>query len=150
MRVYWGSDEERARREPTYFLKMLNPETRATLEQLYQQPEFKVLCIYLCGVGGPVYCDVMCVCVCVCVGAGEEGEREEEERDTNCQDSCEDRLGGVVLQFVCLQAHYSTGAVAHSFTSTATAPVTENEAAIIDRDALRYAKVKKKGASRWK
>lgn len=45
----------------------------------------------------------------------------------------------------CVQAHYSTGAVAHSFTSTATAPVTENEAAIIDRDSLRYAKVKKKG-----
>jgi peptidyl-prolyl cis-trans isomerase-like protein 2 len=35
--------------------------------------------------------------------------------------------------------------VARSFTSTATAPVTENEAAVIDRDALRYAKVKKKG-----
>ena len=44
-----------------------------------------------------------------------------------------------------LQAHYSTGAVSHSFTSTATVPVTENEAAIIDRDALRYAKVKRKG-----
>ena len=49
-----------------------------------------------------------------------------------------------VLQSV-FQAHYSTGAVAHSFTSTATAPVTENEAAVIDRDSLRYAKVKKKG-----
>jgi hypothetical protein len=36
------SEEERARKNPTYYLKMLNPETRATLEQLYQQDEFKV------------------------------------------------------------------------------------------------------------
>ena len=56
------SEEERARREPTYYLKMLNPETRATLEQLYQQlPESKA--------SGEVHTlsDIMCVCVCVCV-----------------------------------------------------------------------------------
>ena len=43
------------------------------------------------------------------------------------------------------QAHYSLGAVAQSFTSTTHAPVTENEAAIVDRDILRYRLVKSKG-----
>jgi peptidyl-prolyl cis-trans isomerase-like protein 2 len=94
-------EEERARKNPTYYLKMLNPETRATLEQLYQQDEFK---------GKKVKVS--------------KGKQKATARTA---------------------AHYSTGAVAHSFTSTATAPVTENEAAIIDRDSLRYAKVKKKG-----
>ena len=46
----------------------------------------------------------------------------------------------------CTQAHYSLGAVAQSFTSTTHAPVTENEAAIVDRDILRYRLVKSKGA----
>ncbi|XP_064612285.1 LOW QUALITY PROTEIN: RING-type E3 ubiquitin-protein ligase PPIL2-like [Liolophura sinensis] len=41
-------------------------------------------------------------------------------------------------------AHYSTGAVAASFTSTAATPQTEHEAAAIDEDLLRYERVKKK------
>ncbi|XP_050096031.1 RING-type E3 ubiquitin-protein ligase PPIL2 [Anopheles aquasalis] len=42
-------------------------------------------------------------------------------------------------------AHYSTGAVAASFTSTAMVPVSQHEAAIIDDDIVRYERVKKKG-----
>lgn len=42
-------------------------------------------------------------------------------------------------------AHYSTGAVAASFTSTAMAPVFEHEAAILADDEVRYERVKKKG-----
>ncbi|XP_065830529.1 RING-type E3 ubiquitin-protein ligase PPIL2-like [Oscarella lobularis] len=45
-------------------------------------------------------------------------------------------------------AHYSTGAVAHGFTSTAMSVVTKHEAAVIDVDTLRYdvvARRKKKG-----
>ncbi|KAG1673499.1 RING-type E3 ubiquitin-protein ligase PPIL2 [Nymphon striatum] len=42
-------------------------------------------------------------------------------------------------------AHYSTGAVSASFTSTAAEPVTHHEAAILDADTVRYTKVKKKG-----
>lgn len=42
-------------------------------------------------------------------------------------------------------AHYSTGTVASSFTSTAQVPVTQQEAAIIDQDTVRYREVKKKG-----
>lgn len=42
-------------------------------------------------------------------------------------------------------AHYSTGQVAASFTSTAMVPVYEHEAAIIDEDLVRYERVKKKG-----
>lgn len=42
-------------------------------------------------------------------------------------------------------AHYSTGQVAASFTSTAMVPVTEHETAIIDEDIIRYERVKKKG-----
>jgi peptidyl-prolyl cis-trans isomerase-like protein 2 len=41
-------------------------------------------------------------------------------------------------------AHYSTGKVAASFTSTAMVPETQHEAAIIDEDILRYERVKKK------
>ena len=51
-----------------------------------------------------------------------------------------------VIPPVFSQAHYSLGAVAQSFTSTTHAPVTENEAAIVDRDILRYRLVKSKGA----
>ena len=47
----------------------------------------------------------------------------------------------------CIQAHYSIGAVAQSFTSTTHVPVTENEAAIVDRDILRYRLVKSKGVA---
>lgn len=48
--IVWPPEEERAKKNPTYYLKMLNPETRATLEQLYQHEEFKVLglCLALC------------------------------------------------------------------------------------------------------
>lgn len=42
-------------------------------------------------------------------------------------------------------AHYSTGRVAASFTSTAMAPETQHEAAIIDEDIIRYERIKKKG-----
>ncbi|KAL4223912.1 RING-type E3 ubiquitin-protein ligase ppil2 [Mactra antiquata] len=42
-------------------------------------------------------------------------------------------------------AHYSTGAVAASFTSTAMVPETEHHAAIIDEDIIRYSRIKKKG-----
>lgn len=42
-------------------------------------------------------------------------------------------------------AHYSTGAVAASFTSTALAPVYNHEAAIIEEDLVKYERVNKKG-----
>ncbi|XP_037950047.1 RING-type E3 ubiquitin-protein ligase PPIL2 [Teleopsis dalmanni] len=42
-------------------------------------------------------------------------------------------------------AHYSTGTVAASFTSTAMVPVSQHEAAIIDEDLVKYERVKKKG-----
>lgn len=42
-------------------------------------------------------------------------------------------------------AHYSTGAVAASFTSTSMVPETKHEAAIIHEDDVRYERVKKKG-----
>lgn len=42
-------------------------------------------------------------------------------------------------------AHYSTGAVAASFTSTTMVPKLIHEAAIIHEDEIRYERVKKKG-----
>lgn len=42
-------------------------------------------------------------------------------------------------------AHYSTGMVAASFTSTAMVPETVHEAAIICEDEVKYDRVKKKG-----
>lgn len=42
-------------------------------------------------------------------------------------------------------AHYSTGAVAASFTSTAMVPVSKVEAAVISDDLIKYERVKKKG-----
>uniref|UniRef100_K7F5K7 Peptidyl-prolyl cis-trans isomerase n=2 Tax=Pelodiscus sinensis TaxID=13735 RepID=K7F5K7_PELSI len=42
-------------------------------------------------------------------------------------------------------AHYSTGKVSASFTSTAMAPETTHEAAAIEEDVVRYQYVKKKG-----
>lgn len=42
-------------------------------------------------------------------------------------------------------AHYSTGAVAASFTSTTIAPELTHEPAIIHEDLVRYERVKKKG-----
>lgn len=47
-------------------------------------------------------------------------------------------------------AHYSTGAVAASFTSTTMAPKLVHEAAIIHEDEVRYERVKKKGDKVWK
>eukprot|EP00794_Sanderia_malayensis_P015843 gene15843-17440_t len=41
-------------------------------------------------------------------------------------------------------AHYSTGAMAGSFTSTSIVPQTKQTAAIIDKDVIRYSKIKKK------
>ncbi|XP_071848764.1 RING-type E3 ubiquitin-protein ligase PPIL2-like [Apostichopus japonicus] len=42
-------------------------------------------------------------------------------------------------------AHYSTGRVSASFTSTAMDPTTEHEQAIVDEDIIRYKRIKKKG-----
>lgn len=42
-------------------------------------------------------------------------------------------------------AHYSTGTVAASFTSTALQPISKLEPAIIDEDLVKYERVKKKG-----
>lgn len=42
-------------------------------------------------------------------------------------------------------AHYSTGAVAASFTSTVLQPISKHEPAIIDEDLVKYDRVKKKG-----
>ena len=42
-------------------------------------------------------------------------------------------------------AHYSTGRVAASFTSTAMAPSVKNETDIVEEDLIRYERVKKKG-----
>lgn len=42
-------------------------------------------------------------------------------------------------------AHYSTGAVAASFTSTAMVPVSKIQAAVISDDLIKYDRVKKKG-----
>lgn len=42
-------------------------------------------------------------------------------------------------------AHYSTGAVAASFTSTTMVPRLTHEAAILHEDEVRYRRVKKKG-----
>lgn len=46
-------------------------------------------------------------------------------------------------------AHYSTGAVAASFTSTALAPVYNHEPAILEDSVVRYERVKKKGYVRF-
>lgn len=46
-------------------------------------------------------------------------------------------------------AHYSTGTVAASFTSTAMVPVSKHEVAILDDQIVRYERVKKKGYVRF-
>lgn len=51
----------------------------------------------------------------------------------------------VKLQDKFNSAHYSTGAVAASFTSTAMAPVYNHQAARLDDHVVRYERVKKKG-----
>lgn len=43
-----------------------------------------------------------------------------------------------------LQAHYSTGKVAASFTSTSVDVETTHEAAVLEDDVVRYQRVKKK------
>jgi len=43
------------------------------------------------------------------------------------------------------KAHYSTGCVAASFTSTAMVPVLEHEPAILEENEIRYERIKKKG-----
>lgn len=47
--------------------------------------------------------------------------------------------------FLFFKAHYSTGRVAASFTSTAMVPVLEHEAAILEENEIRYERIKKKG-----
>lgn len=56
-----------------------------------------------------------------------------------------DVLGSQTLQDKFNSAHYSTGAVAASFTSTAMAPVYNHQAALLDDHVVRYERVKKKG-----
>ncbi|XP_073079717.1 RING-type E3 ubiquitin-protein ligase PPIL2 isoform X3 [Manis javanica] len=96
-------DEEKAKQDPSYYLKNTNTETRETLQELYR--EFK---------GDEVLAATMKV--------------PEKQKV--------DKLNA---------AHYSTGKVSASFTSTAMVPETTHEAAAIDEDALRYRFVKKKG-----
>uniref|UniRef100_A0A8C6XJS2 RING-type E3 ubiquitin transferase n=1 Tax=Naja naja TaxID=35670 RepID=A0A8C6XJS2_NAJNA len=96
-------DDEKARSDPSYYLKNANIETRETLLELYK--EFK---------GDDILAATM---------------KEPEKKKT-------DRLNA---------AHYSTGRVSASFTSTAMAPETTHEAAAIDDDVVRYRYVKKKG-----
>ncbi|ELK15584.1 Peptidyl-prolyl cis-trans isomerase-like 2 [Pteropus alecto] len=96
-------DEEKAKQDPSYYLKNTNAETRETLQELYK--EFK---------GDEVLAATMKV---------------PEKKKV-------DKLNA---------AHYSTGKVSASFTSTAMVPETTHEAAAIDEDVLRYQFVKKKG-----
>uniref|UniRef100_A0A8D2LSV8 Peptidylprolyl isomerase like 2 n=1 Tax=Varanus komodoensis TaxID=61221 RepID=A0A8D2LSV8_VARKO len=96
-------DEEKAKSDPSYYLKNANVETRETLLELYK--EFK---------GDEVLAATM---------------KAPEKKKI-------DKLNA---------AHYSTGRVSASFTSTAMAPETTHEAAAIDDDVVRYQYVKKKG-----
>uniref|UniRef100_A0A8C3CNS3 Peptidylprolyl isomerase like 2 n=1 Tax=Cairina moschata TaxID=8855 RepID=A0A8C3CNS3_CAIMO len=96
-------DEEKAKLDPSYYLKNTNAETRETLLELYK--EFK---------GDDILAATM---------------KAPEKKKV-------DKLNA---------AHYSTGAVSASFTSTAMVPETTHEAAAIDEDVVRYKYVKKKG-----
>uniref|UniRef100_A0A8C3SDE9 Peptidylprolyl isomerase like 2 n=1 Tax=Chelydra serpentina TaxID=8475 RepID=A0A8C3SDE9_CHESE len=96
-------DEEKAKLDPSYYLKNTNLETRETLLELYK--EFK---------GDDILAATM---------------KAPEKRKV-------DKLNA---------AHYSTGTVSASFTSTAMAPETTHEAAAIEEDVVRYQYVKKKG-----
>ncbi|NP_001079584.1 peptidylprolyl isomerase-like 2 [Xenopus laevis] len=96
-------DEEKARQDPSYYLKNANMETRETLSELYR--DFKGDAMLAATMKGP-------------------------EKKTT------DKLNA---------AHYSTGAVSASFTSTAMTPETTHEAAAIAEDTVRYQYVKKKG-----
>ncbi|KAI1233004.1 hypothetical protein IHE44_0006194 [Lamprotornis superbus] len=96
-------DEEKAKLDPSYYLKNTNTETRETLLELYK--EFK---------GDDILAATM---------------KAPEKKKV-------DKLNA---------AHYSTGAVSASFTSTAMVPETTHEAAAIEEDVVRYQYVKKKG-----
>ncbi|KFP07759.1 Peptidyl-prolyl cis-trans isomerase-like 2, partial [Calypte anna] len=96
-------DEEKAKLDPSYYLKNTNTETRETLLELYK--EFK---------GDDILAATM---------------KAPEKKKV-------DKLNA---------AHYSTGAVSASFTSTAMVPETTHEAAAIEEDVVRYTYVKKKG-----
>lgn len=50
-----------------------------------------------------------------------------------------------LIHNVLFKAHYSTGRVAASFTSTAMVPVLEHEAAILEENEIRYERINKKG-----
>ena len=94
-----NAKEERAKRDPTYTIRKINPETESTLAELsstFKASNAKAL------------------------------ENEEEKPDP-------DR-----------KAHYSTGAMASSFTSTSMVPETRQQAATIDKDIVRYSKIKSK------
>ncbi|XP_055324360.1 RING-type E3 ubiquitin-protein ligase PPIL2 [Sitodiplosis mosellana] len=69
------------------------------------------------------------------------------ERDFKSIDKQDDAAAGSSKQIADKfnSAHYSTGAVAASFTSTAMQPIYNHEAAILDDHIIRYERVKKKG-----
>lgn len=50
-----------------------------------------------------------------------------------------------LIDNILFKAHYSTGRVAASFTSTAMVPVLEHEAAILEENEIRYERINKKG-----
>lgn len=52
-----------------------------------------------------------------------------------------------LIDVILFKAHYSTGRVAASFTSTAMVPVLEHEAAILEENEIRYERINKKGKS---
>lgn len=69
------------------------------------------------------------------------------ERDYQPAENTEEKTRKVADKFNA--AHYSTGAVAASFTSTAMVPVFTHEPAIIEDDLVRYERVKTKGYVRF-
>ncbi|XP_062896978.1 RING-type E3 ubiquitin-protein ligase PPIL2 [Mobula hypostoma] len=96
-------DEEKAKSDPSYYLKNTSLELRETLSELYR--DYK---------GDEMLASIM----------KEPGKKEVDKINA---------------------AHYSTGKVSASFTSTAMMPETTHEAAAIDDDQVRYRYVKKKG-----
>ncbi|XP_067861636.1 RING-type E3 ubiquitin-protein ligase PPIL2 [Heptranchias perlo] len=96
-------DEEKAKSDPSYYLKTTSLELRETLSELYR--DYK---------GDELLASTM---------------KEPEKKKV-------DKINA---------AHYSTGKVSASFTSTAMMPETTHEAAAIEDDQVRYRYVKKKG-----
>ena len=94
-----NAKEDRAKRDPTYTIRKINPETESTLAEL--SSSFKV--------------------------ASEKVMDNDEE----------------IIDYD-RRAHYSTGAMASSFTSTSMVPETRQKAATIDKDVVRYSKIKSK------